>query len=240
MPDQEDIQTGDSAADFTGETGVDTGAADQTPAAEENAQVEAFKAKAEDEVAKRQAAEEDIRRLNEQILVLSNPPQIPERPKDVFDGMEGYEPITVEQARQIRQESQQQTQQLLTNLQVNSFINATSDFSEIVGTYQQGRLKSAEALKDFIKDNPSMRYLEGLPPTAAHVVYNITKQHKELKELRAKQAAIIEHQTQADVDNKLTPLSPAAVGGGGGSFQGEPTDAQVDEAFERAEAGEFG
>lgn len=242
-----DIQKGDGAADLTGATGDIAGAAGQTPAAEENAELAAFKAKAEDEVAKRQALEEDNRRLQEQLLAIANPPQAPEKPKDVFDGMEEYESPTIGQIRQIQAEARQnqtlETQQLLMNLQHQNFVNANPDYFEIVGTVgPAGRLDCAEPLKDLMKDIPSMRGIANIAssnPAAAQYAYLMAKEHKELKELRAKQSAVNEHQGQ--VENQLMPLSPASVGGGGGGAATDnPTDEQVDEAFDRALGGDFG
>jgi len=250
MPETEDIQTGEPAAEvITGEPGVDTGAADQTPAAEENVEVAAFKAKAEDEVTKRQAVEEDLRRTQEQLVAMATPPQTPEAPKGVFDGIEDYETPTVGQIRQSQAENQQsqaaQTQQFLTNLQYQNFTNANPDYSEIVGTVgPTGQLQCAEPLKELMTDIPSMRGLANIlaaNPAIAPYAYEMAKQHKELKELQAKQAANTEHQAQAGVANILAPLSPAAVGGGGGAApQGEITDEQAETAFECAEAGDFG
>lgn len=249
MPEPEDIQTVEGAADLiTGLPGEDTpGAAGQTPANEENAEVAAFKAKALDEVAKRQAIEEDNRRLNEQILAMANPPQTPQAPKDVFDGIEGYENVTVDQVRQSQAENRQnqaeQTQQLLMGLQYQNFTNANPDYSEIVGTVgPTGRLECAKPLKELMKDIPAMRGLAkvlAVNPAAAPYAYAMVKQHKELKELQAQQTANTEHQAQVNVDNTLAPLSPAAVGGGG-SVQGAPSEKQVNEAFDRALAGDFG
>jgi hypothetical protein len=237
MPNEEPGElTGVAAAELI--TGAP--AAGEPPAAEETDKEKAFQAMAEDERAKRQALEEDNRRLQEQLLAVANPPQVPQAPADVFEGMEGFENITVDQARQLRQENVQNTQQLLTNIQVNNFISAKTDFSEIVGTYGPRGLNSAQALKDLIKDNPQMRVLENLPATAAPYVYQVVKQHKELKELKAQQNANNEHQAGVNVANRTGPLSPAALGGGGGAPSGDPTDAQVDEVFDKALAGDFG
>lgn len=249
MAEPEDIQTVEGAADLiTGLPGDDTpGAAGQTPANEENAEVAAFKAKALDEVSKRQGVEEELRRVNEQLLIQANPPQTPEAPKGVFDGMEDYENPTVGQIRQSQVENRQnqaeQTQRLLMGLQYQNFTNANPDYSEIVGTVgPTGRLECAEPLNELMKDIPTMRGLANVlavNPAAAPYAYAMVKQHKELKELKAQQTANTEHQAQVGVDNTLAPLSPAAVGGGG-SAQGEPTDEQVEVAFQRAEAGDFG
>jgi len=184
---------------------------------------------------------EENRRYQEQLLAAANPSQTQE--KDVFDGLEGYENPTVDQIRQSQskqaERQAQQTQQLLTNIQLNNFVTANPDFSTVVGTYDRtGRLISAKPLKELMKDIPSMRVLESLPATAAPYVYEMAKQHKELKELQAQQAAVNEH--QAGVENKLAPLSPASVGGGGGAPTTEPTDDQVDAAWEAAERGDFG
>lgn len=237
----EDDKTGEGAADLTG---VQAGAADLQQAGDisdaagqdtSNAQVDAFKAKAEDEVAKRQTAEAEVQRLRDEILVKQANTQPSAVPQDVFAqaGLDDFDNPTVEQ---IRQQQNQQTGQVLATVNFQNFIATNPDYFSIVGaTDGNGRFVSAEPLKELIKDNP---HLSGLNNPA--VAYKLVKQHMELKELRAKETANTEHQHELDIANKVDPLSPVAAGGGGATPVENPTDAQVDEQWERIEAGDFG
>ena len=239
MPEEQALQTGDlPAAEVTGN--VVPGAADPTgePAAgDTNAQVEAFKAKAADEVAKRQLLEQQVELMKNQALVAQNTQ--PQGPQDVFAqaGLENYESPTVEQ---IRQQTTQTTQQMLTALQLQNFMTSNADFSEIVGTPGAG---AAEPLKDFMNDNPNFRGLDlvvAKNPGMASVAYRLVKQHKELKDLRAQTSSQAEHQAQIDAANKLSPGSLSEAGGS----HITQSDIDSDEKFEAMEArvqdGEFG
>lgn len=241
-PAAEDITGEPSAADLEQASGEETPAAGDT-----NAQVEAFKKKAEDEVQKRQALEQDIQDLRNQILIAqANRPQAQasQQPQDVFSqqGLDDDEPVTV---GQVRQQQDQKIAQVVTAVQYQNFIAANPDYSEIVGTpTPDGRLQSAQPLKDLMNDNPNLRGLDmavAANPGYAPVAYQLAKQHKELKELKAQQQANTEF--QKNVEQKTAPMSPAAAGTGAQPGQ-SAVAASSDEEFEkleaRVQAGEFG
>jgi len=248
----EQNQTGEPAAeDLTGaQTGDAAGAADQTPAAEvdSQAQVEAFKRKAEDEAQKRQNLELEIERLRNQVVIQANSPQGQQVVKqDAFSrrGLADEDWLTVGQQREILAEH---SANLVTAFQLQSFISQNNDFGEIVGTFSPNGFNIAQPLKDLIKDNSSLRGLDNLVsqnPSYAPIAYQMAKQHKELTDLRAKSGAFEEHQKALELANQTAPTSPASIGGGAEPQQSaianlDPNSEGFSKLEQRVQMGEFG
>lgn len=219
------------------QTGVnEAGAAVQPSSA---AEIEAFKAKAEDEVRKRRAAELEREQLRQQLALASQ--QQPQQPQDMFarQGLSDDDFLTVGQQRQFFSE---QAQQYMQAIQFQNFVSQNPDFNQTVGiAYSNGQVQCAQPLRDFINENPSYTGLEYLATSNvnwARTAYELVKKHQKVKELEAKVNSFSEHQKL--IDEQTVPLSPASVGGGGAAITTDLSDAQVEELDRKIKAGEFG
>lgn len=218
--------------------------------AQTQAQVEAFKRAKEDEVAKRQAAEDQIRMLQNQLdLIQANAPQqqTTQQIQDTFSQY-GLNDGDLVQVGHIRRQQQEHAQRLMTALSYQNFLNQNPDYSDVVGTVDAtGRFKCAEPLKEAIQQNPALRGLDNAIvsfPSLAPMAYQIAKQAKQLKELNEKISASTEHQSQLEMAQQMAPMSSAGAGGGGAAPAENAIAAASDESFDELErkvkAGEFG
>lgn len=228
------------------------GTGDNLPAAGDaqlQAQVEAFKTAKEDEVAKRQAIEEQNRILQEQIaLIQANAPQQTSQQIQDFFSQKGMRDDDFIQVGTIRQQQQDYAQKLMMALNYQNFLNQNPDYSEVVGTMDaKGRFNCAEPLKETMKQNPALHGLDNALmnfPSIAPIVYQLAKQVKQIKELNERVSASTEHQSQLEIAQKIAPMSSAAAGGGGAmpseSVIANASDDSFDELERKVKAGHFG
>lgn len=214
------------------EKGTDTaGAADQqktvesssagvqqttNPADGENQEdkVKAFQTKAEDEVKKRQAAEQEAENLKQQMMLLQNnqapTPQVQAQPKTLFEqcitqlGFDG-DYLTAEQHGQVLQ-LMIQVQGNIANTQ--SFIQNHPDFIQVAGTINQnGQLVPSTELQKILTEKPQLRALTASPQGA----YELVMQERQLAKLTQENAVQAEHLKQQGIDTTLAPVSGAAA-----------------------------
>lgn len=265
MPEQEEVQTGVESTAAAGQEQTGTEVIEQTQEQVqpivESPEVAAFKAKALDETKKRQEAEREAQLYRDQLAIMqansqrvAQPVQQKTLSRQVRDelgfGEEQYltadqSDLVTERILQIQSNRAQQSQ----------FLNQRQDFFDVVGKVNPltGRFEASEHLKAAIADNPEMIGLDQVVatnPAYAPMAYALAKQAKVLAETKKKTedltALEIAEKTQRDLANKLSPMSPAAAGGGGITSNLEariaamkPNSSEFAELQARVAAGEF-
>ena len=262
MPDNElEVQTGveDAAA---AEQGISEGVVEQKQEQiQENPEVAAFKAKALDETKKRQQAEQDAQLYRDQLAIMQANSQRTAQPvqqktltRQVIEEL-GYQDeqfLTTEQHEAVIERIIQVQNSRASQSQ---FLNQRQDFFDVVGKVNPltGRFEASEHLKSAMTDNPEMMGIDQLVatnPAYAPMAYALAKQAKVLAETKKKAGDLtaleLAEQTQRGLTNKLSPMSPAAAGGGGITSNIDariaamkPNSSEFAELQARVAAGEF-
>ena len=248
-----ETQTGtkDAGAADQQQTGDDSSAAGvqqtTTPAAEGNqdAQVEAFKTKAEDEVKKRQAAETELESTKQQMNLLqaNQPvqPQLPTQPKTLFE--QCAERLGFGDGSYLTGEQHGQVLQLMIQVQGNvattqNYIQNHPDFIQVAGAInQQGQIMPSAELQKILTEKPQLRSLASSPQGA----YELVMQEREVAKLKAENEIQAEHLKQQGIDTTLAPVSGAAATTGAVSSKAPAviTPEQQVEMEEKVARGEF-
>jgi hypothetical protein len=256
----EEEKTGtEQAGDADQQTGVNLesdGQAEGTQAAagdQDDKTVEGLKAAAKAEREKRQEAEEAAENLRNQMALQAATQQVQqtqEKPKSTYEqaisdcGIADPEYMTEAERIKVmaryeelnRFQSQQQAQ-MVTN---QAFINAHSDYGEVVGKNNaQGVFMPSAELTKILTEKP---YLQAAAYASSQGAYRIVLDERKAQELLKKQKVLDEHLVEQDIDTKTAPLGGSAAGGAGSSTESAvklDTVEDVAAVEQRVAAGEF-
>lgn len=197
-------------------------------------------------------AEEQLQQSRDQIALMQvNQPQVTkvvssyeQALKDC--GLLGLENLSQEELIQVNARkdqidagTNQQNQQVIANQQ---FAQSHSDFVKAVGQVNPvtGQFMASAELQKILTEKP---YLQASCLTAQGA-YSVVMQERQLSKLTQEATALKGHQTQQNVDTKLSPMSSVAAGGGGvdrskGKISESSTADDVLAMEARVKSGEF-
>lgn len=205
------------------------------------------------EEAKRVAEEQAQQARDQLTLMQANQAQVQaQQPVSTYEqalrdcGLHGQEYLTQEEQIKVnaRQEQlgalrMQNQQQAIANQQ---FAQSHSDFGTAVGQLNTvtGQFMYSAEIQKILMEKPHLQ----ASCLTAQGAYAIVMQERKLAELSKKAAAMEEHQVQQNVDANLSPMSPAAAGGGAvdktkGQITESSTADEVRAMQQRVRAGEF-
>lgn len=192
----------------------DVGDAGQQRTDAEKGQLAALEA----ERKKRQEAEQQVISLNQQFQILQANQARQQAQQDIFQqqNLADEDYVTVEQARQYVQQLQQTNQQQQQATNIQNFISQHPDYAEMVGQSNlTGQFIAAEPLRQALLANPALGSTLNNPLTAPIVAYELAKGQIAKTKLAEQFAANKEKEAQQSANEKIAPMSSAAVGGTG-------------------------
>ena len=186
----------------------------------------------------RAVAEEEARRLHEQMQVMAANQQVQPttvQPQNqtltVYDqaradlGLQDDEYLTesdrgrvIQRTIEIQNAANQQQQQAASNRQ---FIQEHADYGEVVGRQMGNNFQLSPELLKIITDKP---HLANAAYSNSESAYQIVMDERKLAELEKNATANKEHLARQGIDNKTEPLGGSAAGGGGA---GDPNNQQM-------------
>lgn len=245
--------TGDAGQTDTGNKDITAGGQqDVTPDAEGN-QDEKYKAAvamANAEKEKRQATESQSQLLQDQMSIMQANQVQPQQPSSTYEQAIkdlGIDPDYMTETERIKvfahkeQLDQVKNQQVASQFANQQFIRSHPDYFDVVGKPVGNQYQVSAELQKILTEKP---HLTAAAYASSQGAYQIVMEERKLAELKKKNEALTEHQTQQDIDNKTAPMSGAAAGGGGTVASGDvlPANATIEQVREmerRVAAGEF-
>lgn len=210
-----------------------------------------------DEVNKAKNAAEQERDYLQQLVNLSQanqPTQAPAQPPQEQDplGLSGIADDDLVSGQQLKdvvrkaqEESRQTQQEQDRKAETRAFLSQHPDYDELVGTANltTGQFQFSEVMQRAIKEDPSLLATLQTNPDRRAIAYRTATATKRIIELEKKAAGITEQQAQKETETLISPMSPAAVGGGGTLAQagrvGRMSDEEYAEEEKKVMGGEY-
>lgn len=216
------------------------------------------------EKAKRQTAESDAQTLRDQIALANatsaQNQQVQQQMQGVQKPLSTYE-LAIQQLgydsefltelertqvfRRVEELNNVRSQQQQTNSANIQFAQSKPDFGDVVGRYNAtGMFIYSPELQEIINKKPYLQASCGTALGAYEIVMAEREAAESAKTVAEHAAAEAEANKNQDIENKIDPMSPAAVGGGGtvprgGVITAQSTAADVAATQARIAAGEF-